>query len=350
MHLILSAHGDDAALLEEIGRAWPAAEPTSVSPGLIAVEEGSLNDVAASPLAFSRQLLPDAAPCRAPSVKGWAKLICDAIIATLPDDQPWRLHVVPFYGPSATPGAGERRAKLIHDAALATLKERRRRMVRQLSETRLPLTPADSLVQVLLTSPEQGFVSVAPAAQPHTLRRLTWPFPAGEVPVASDPSAPSRAFAKLLEAEARLGRRIAEGETCIDLGAAPGSWSFVALARGAHVTAVDRSPLRDDLMRHSRLRFHRGDAFRFAPEQPVDWLLCDVIAAPRRSVDLLLDWARHGRMRRFVVTIKFQGRPDLTQLQRLKAELPPFTTEWRLVRLTANKNEACAFGAAAETP
>ena len=108
--------------------------------------------------------------------------------------------------------------------------------------------------------------------------------------------------------------------------------------------AVDRSPLRADLMRHSRLTFHQGDAFKFRPEGPVDWLLCDVIAAPERSIELLLDWVRRKLARHFIVTIKFKGHEDYGELERLKRALPPFCEDVWITRLCANKNEACAFG------
>jgi 23S rRNA (cytidine2498-2'-O)-methyltransferase len=110
------------------------------------------------------------------------------------------------------------------------------------------------------------------------------------------------------------------------------------------VLAVDRAPLRDDLMGHPAVRFQRGDAFSFRPAEPVDWLLCDVIAAPERSIELLLDWLRHRRARCFVVTIKFKGQDDYAKLERLKHALPPLCAEFGLTRLCANKNEACAFG------
>jgi hypothetical protein len=55
-------------------------------------------------------------------------------------------------------------------------------------------------------------------------------------------------------------------------------------------------------MRHPHLVFHQGNAFTFQPDQPVDWLLCDVIAAPSRSIELLMKWVRQRWARRFVVT------------------------------------------------
>ena len=160
----------------------------------------------------------------------------------------------------------------------------------------------------------------------------------------SDKEAPSRAFAKLVEAEIRLGCKIARGQSCVDLGASPGSWSYVALQRGARVVAVDRAPLRDGLMKNRHLKFIKGDAFAYHPDTAVDWLLCDVIAAPERSVGLLIDWVRQRRAHRFVVTIKFKGEQDYLVLEQLKHALPPMCEEFYLTHLCANKNEACAFG------
>ena len=224
------------------------------------------------------------------------------------------------------------------------LRKKRRHLLRTLEASEAPFRETTSLVQLLLTAPDAGFLSVATAPLSWHLRRCVWPFPKGEVPVASDKAAPSRAFAKLVEAEQRLGLRIAAGETCVDLGACPGSWSYVALNRGARVIAVDRSPLREDLMANPRMAFHSGDAFKFTPDATVDWLLCDVIAAPERSVELVLNWVRSRRCRRFIVTIKFKGDGDYAKLEPLKHTLPSLCEEFFLTRLCANKNEACVAG------
>jgi len=185
---------------------------------------------------------------------------------------------------------------------------------------------------------------VAKAPLAFEQRRVLTRFPGGEVPLATDKQAPSRAFSKLVEAETRMGRRIAARDTCVDLGASPGSWTYVAARRDARVTAVDRSELRADLMQHPRVRFQRGDAFRFQPAAPVDWLLCDVVARAERSAELLTTWLGERWCRHFVVTLKVDDSGSSEVLTRLKRELPVLTSELWLSRLTANKKEVCAFG------
>lgn len=388
--MLLWAEDSEAELRAELAQAGAGAEaacaPTIAPPpgGLIAPWTGArLGRLPC--LSFARQLLPEAVPVRAGSVREWAGLVVEAVAGVVPDDQPWSLHVEPRYGErglhrigarawhSASKGwseavpevnagqgtrqpeadAGRNRCRLVRETALELLQKKRRYLLRRLRAVPAPFTEGDSLVQVLLTAPEAGFISVALAPFPFAQRHLVSPFPRGEVPVAVDKAAPSRAFAKLVEAERRLGRSIQRGETCVDLGAAPGSWSYVAVARGARVIAVDRAPLREDLLRNPHVQFQAGDAFRFRPERPVNWLLCDVIAAPERSADLLLEWLRRGWCRHFVVSLK-AGKAHLGAGQgtgveavaRLKRELPALTSELFLSRLCANKHEVCAFGAA----
>ncbi|MBX3745961.1 MAG: hypothetical protein KF833_11700 [Verrucomicrobiae bacterium] len=293
-------------------------------------------------LVFARQWLPDACPHSAASIRDWSDLLFEAVSQRLHDNPPWRLHLVPRYGDS--PAAGHQRCRLIRQALVDRLQRHRRHLLRRLTQSTAPFTPDDALVQLLLTSPGDGYLSVAPPPIPAVQRARLSPFPLGDVPVASDKSAPCRAFAKLLEAEARLGHAIQPGDRCVDLGASPGSWSHVALTRGAHVTAIDRSPLRPDLMRHPRLAFRTGDAFAFTPDRPVDWLLCDVIAPPERTLDLLRQWLDRGACRNFIVTLKFKGTAGYPALDRVKSWLPPLADPFVLTRLCANRNEVCAAG------
>jgi 23S rRNA (cytidine2498-2'-O)-methyltransferase len=373
VHLVLAAEDSRLDLQHELS-TLPEAEPQELLPGLFqtALAGGSVETW--PQLAFARQLLPLARPLRAPSIKGWATLLTDAVAGVLPDHQPWALHVFPFAPhtslgrmgarqwhtraregslpskpePRSQASVGQQRCDLIVEATRELLGKRRRHLLRALRPEPKAFSELQALVQLLLTSPDEGYLSVAPAPLPFEARHLVACFPGGVVTPPLDRQAPSRAYLKLLEAEARLGRAIAARETCVDLGASPGGWTYVAAGRGARVTAVDRSELRGDLMRHRAVRFQRGDAFRYEPDAPVDWLICDVIAAAERSVELLLRWLERGWCRRFVVTIKLAEGDAESALARLKRELPERAQPYFLLRLCHNKKEITAFGSALE--
>jgi len=332
---------DSVSLLEsELKRAFPGQTLMSLAPGFQGVSSGTFT-TPPPVMAFAAQALPGAESVLVPSIRVIAESLASRILTQFREDAPWRMHVVPCYGQGS---AGEHRCQLIDEAVVEILRKRSRQRLRGRTTDPQPVRTGESWLQLLLTSPEAAVLSVAPAPMAHEWRSGLVPFPAGRIPVAEDKTAPSRAFAKLVESELRLGASIAAGESVVDLGASPGSWTYVAARRGARVTAVDRSELREDLMRHPKVTFHRGDAFTFEPAAPVDWLICDVIAAPDRSIGLAIDWVRRGWARRFVVTIKFKGVAEYPKLDRLKTELAPLCAEFRLARLCANKNEACVIG------
>jgi 23S rRNA (cytidine2498-2'-O)-methyltransferase len=339
-HLFLTEEGSTvllAAELEAIGAHVITQGEQWLTTGL------TLTEGVSPLLAFGRQCMPHATEVTEAAISGWARRITDAAITHLPHTQPWRLMITPAYGQGV---AGQQRCKLIGEAVREQLQKKRRSLVKSWQDSTMPFTADCSAIQVVLLSREQGYLSIAPAPLPFAQRQIVWPQSAGLVPVAADKAAPSRAFAKLVEAEIRMGQRILPGHSVVDLGAAPGSWSYVALQRGARVTAVDRSPLRDDLMAQRTLSFVQGDAFRYRPERAVDWLICDVIAEPDKLSDLLIAWLKEGLCLRFVFTIKFKGDGSYHQLQKLKAELPALCESAYLTRLCANKNEVTAFGVA----
>ena len=81
------------------------------------------------------------------------------------------------------------------------------------------------------------------------------PFPNGEVQFIEDRTAPpSRAYLKLWELFTRLGARPQPGETCLDLGASPGGWTFVLAQLGARVISVDKAPLEPRIAAVARRR------------------------------------------------------------------------------------------------
>lgn len=376
-HVLLWTSDSKTDLSAELNSVLTGLETSVHSAGLLEVRPGSISawPVPLPQLAFARQLLPFARPVAAESINSWAALLVEAIRDEVPEGGPWMLHVEPHYGerkaprigarawhrmrkysappPSiekaagqVDPAAGRRRCQFIRGACIKSLRQNCRGRLKHLKEEPGTFAEADSIAQLVLTTPTEGFLSIATCPFPFKNRHLLSPYPLGEISLAADPGAPSRAFAKLVEAERRLGGAIGPGQRCVDLGAAPGSWTYVAVHRGASVIAVDRSPLRRDLMESNAVRFVSSDAFTFRPSQPVDWLLCDVIAEPKRSAGLLVEWLENAWCKRFVVTLKFKGSPDFSVLAGLRERMPGLCSEWQMKRLCANKNEVCVFGVA----
>ncbi len=120
---------------------------------------------------------------------------------------------------------------------------------------------------------------------------------------------PSRAYLKFWEACTRIGAWPLPGETCLDLGASPGGWTWAAATLGARVTAIDKAPLDPRVAALPGVTWRAGSAFA-EPAEPVDWLLSDVIAYPDRLLALVQRWIAAGAARRIVCTIKFQGDTD----------------------------------------
>jgi 23S rRNA (cytidine2498-2'-O)-methyltransferase len=126
---------------------------------------------------------------------------------------------------------------------------------------------------------------------------------------AFDSAAPSRSYLKLEEAFDTMGCAPSKGSSVVDLGAAPGGWSYACLKRGCRVTAVDNGPLRiHEPGKHGGQLTHlRADGLTFKPNPqnvPVDWLVSDMLVTAGRDIGMLRPWFAGRWMCRFVVNIK----------------------------------------------
>ncbi|MFN0061397.1 MAG: 23S rRNA (cytidine(2498)-2'-O)-methyltransferase RlmM [Myxococcaceae bacterium] len=126
---------------------------------------------------------------------------------------------------------------------------------------------------------------------------------------------PSRAGMKLDEALERLGIEPGKGETCVDLGAAPGGWTQRLLAMGARVTAVDPATLRPELTQHPKLTHLKRSAFSYAPDEPFDWLFCDMAWKPREVAQMLAKWGRNRWATHLVANLKLPMQTKVAELQ-----------------------------------
>ncbi len=138
----------------------------------------------------------------------------------------------------------------------------------------------------------------------------TSPFVGGEPRFQEDHiGPPSRAYLKLWEACTRIGAWPQPGQTCLDLGASPGGWTWAIARLGATVTAIDKAPLAANVAAMPGVSLRQGSAFGLPPE-PVDWLFSDIIAYPDRLLALVQQWIASGTTGRIVCSIKLQGATD----------------------------------------
>lgn len=157
------------------------------------------------------------------------------------------------------------------------------------------------------------------------------PWPMGIPRLKFPREAPSRSTLKLEEAllhfltpEERR-RRLRPGMTAVDLGAAPGGWTYQLQRRGLRVTAVDNGPMDAALMACGQVEHLRADGFRYRPPRPVDWMVCDMVERPLRVADLVARWLAEGLCRRSVFNLKLpmkHRRQVLTEcLRRIEGRL-----------------------------
>jgi 23S rRNA (cytidine2498-2'-O)-methyltransferase len=142
---------------------------------------------------------------------------------------------------------------------------------------------------------------------------------------------PSRSARKLEEALQWFGTAPGKGELCVDLGAAPGGWTYVLCGHGAKVIAVDPGALRDDIAAHRAVIHKRQNAFQFEPEETCDWLFCDMAYRPLEVAALLAKWGRNRWARLLVANIKLPMTKKAEIVMRVK-EILEAGAGWKNVR------------------
>jgi 23S rRNA (cytidine2498-2'-O)-methyltransferase len=168
----------------------------------------------------------------------------------------------------------------------------------------------------------------------------------GQRRMSDDPQAPSRSYLKVEEAYAVLGSSPKEGDAVVDLGAAPGGWSYSAARRGAKVVAVDNGPLKGGALGNPLITHRPEDAFKFQPEK-VDWLFCDMVEDPDRVLELVGGWLSRRWCGRFIVNLKF-GRIDPIPLLRRARALEAHCSLYRARHLFHDREEITLVGQALE--
>lgn len=185
----------------------------------------------------------------------------------------------------------------------------------------LPLAKgSDWLGVLLLLSGSEGFIGVCPRRQ-----RPRW---AGGVARLKFPrEAPSRATLKLEEAwhhfipASEWDTRLAPSMKAVDLGAAPGGWTWQLVARSMFVDAVDNGPMAPTLMETGQVTHRQVDGFAYHPPKPVDWLVCDIADKPARVADMIASWAENSWFREAVFNLKLPMKQRYKEVLRCREQI-----------------------------
>lgn len=172
-------------------------------------------------------------------------------------------------------------------------------------------------LEILLNGFEQALVGVSVegnrARYPSGILRLKFPA-----------EAPSRSTLKLEEAwkvflpSGRELEYLGGGCQAVDLGAAPGGWTWQLVNQGMKVIAVDNGPMDENLMASGMVEHVRDDGYSWLPRRAVDWMVCDIVDKPRRTAELAARWmaGKHCRYSMFNLKLPMKKRFEEWQLCR----------------------------------
>lgn len=202
-------------------------------------------------------------------------------------------------------------------------------------------------LHVLFSDAQTAWLGACPPGQaapwPMGIPRLRMPHEAG-----------SRSTLKLAEAilgmlteeERSVGMRA--GMRAVDLGAAPGGWTWQLAWRGLHVTAIDNGPMAASVMATEMVEHLRADGFTWRPPKAVDWLVCDMVDQPSRIASLMAEWIASGRTRHAIFNLKLPMKRRLdavmqcrTLIHKRLLSVGPY--ELRLKHLYHDREEVTAY-------
>ena len=209
------------------------------------------------------------------------------------------------------------------------------------SRTGLPL------LHVLFTDASTAWLAAALPGQ-------AAPWPMGVPRLRMPSNAPSRSTLKLAEAFMTLlsdeerDTLLRAGQRAVDLGAAPGGWTWQLVNRGLRVTAIDNGPLRDTVMSTEMVEHIRADGFTWRPPRAVDWMVCDMVEQPSRIASLMAEWVATGRCRRTIFNLKLPMKRRLDGVEQCRelirkrlASIGPY--ELRIKQLYHDREEVTAY-------
>jgi 23S rRNA (cytidine2498-2'-O)-methyltransferase len=116
-------------------------------------------------------------------------------------------------------------------------------------------------------------------------------------------------------------RLLRPGLHAVDLGAAPGGWTWQLAQRGIRVTAVDNGPMKGSVADDPLVTHLREDGMSWRPRRQVDWLVCDIVLQPIRVAELAARWIADGAARRAIFNLKLPMKKRYDEVKRCEARM-----------------------------
>jgi 23S rRNA (cytidine2498-2'-O)-methyltransferase len=185
--------------------------------------------------------------------------------------------------------------------------------------------PSSNLhLHLIFISGTQAYLGVVP-----DYNSSPWPMGIARLRLPKD--APSRATLKLEEAWHHFipaddwDKRLASGMRAVDLGAAPGGWTWQLVQRGMYVEAVDNGPMDKNLLETGQVLHILTDGFLYEPKKPVQWLVCDIVDKPARVSSMIIRWFTKKYCREAIFNLKLPMKQRYLEVKkcedRIRAEL-----------------------------
>jgi 23S rRNA (cytidine2498-2'-O)-methyltransferase len=203
-------------------------------------------------------------------------------------------------------------------------------------------------LHVVFTSKQEAYIATsAPrwnSAWPMGIPRLKMP---RDVPSRSTLKL-AEAFGTFLTDEEQL-RLLRPGLRAVDLGAAPGGWTWQLAHRGLRVTAVDNGPLKGSVADDPLVTHLREDGLTWRPKRHVDWLVCDIVLQPIRIAELVARWIADGAARRAIFNLKLPMKKRYDEVKRCEQRMLEITdragtsAELRIRQLYHDREEVTAY-------
>jgi len=184
-------------------------------------------------------------------------------------------------------------------------------------------------LHVVFTSKQEACVATSAPAW-----NSAWPMGIPRLKMPRD--VPSRSTLKLAEAfgtfltDDEQLRLLRPGLRAVDLGAAPGGWTWQLAHRGIRVTAVDNGPMKGSVADDSLVTHLREDGMTWRPARPVDWLVCDIVLQPIRIAELVARWIADGAARRAIFNLKLPMKKRFAEVERCAARMREITDRGRV--------------------